>query len=86
MQQQDARNRKGNEERKRRETRAEERNTKIAKATSRDRGWGRMVSKEIPEKANRQQKTDEPRRNTSCRRREAEGEKGREKPRETKNE
>ena len=85
MQQQDARNRKGNEERKRRETGAEERKTKIAKATSGRRGWGRMWSREIPEKANRQQTTDEQRRNTSCRRREAEGEKGREKPRETKN-
>ena len=62
MQQQDARNWQGNKERKRRETGAEERKTKIAKATSRGRGWGRMASRKIPEKANHQQTTDEPRR------------------------
>ena len=49
MQQQDTRNRKGNEKRKWRETRAEERNTKTAKATSGGRGWGRMVSKDTRE-------------------------------------
>ena len=42
MQQQEARNRKGNEERKRRETGAEERKTKVSKATSGERGWGRI--------------------------------------------